>query len=199
MAVWDHKMPLLIWKLSACVFALLSDTSSFTLNVGVSRSEVTKICGNGLGLSRTVSSVSSSKWGTQSLSKTSSRLEMALTPVGPFCPFRSKATVEMEPRMEGLQASNVGEFGTEMQRIQLDMQMGQIPDPERLNKVADGIEKVSKEQGVAICSANQTYWSLVSARILSLFLCTDRINVLNLFSMLFFFFVCFSQSKNGKD
>ena len=45
--------------------------------------------------------------------------------------------------MEGLQASNVGDFGTEMQRLQLDMQMGQTPDPERLNKVADGIDQVS--------------------------------------------------------
>ena len=51
--------------------------------------------------------------------------------------------MDMEPRMEGLQASNVGDFGTEMQRLQLDMQMGQTPDPERLNKVADGIEQVS--------------------------------------------------------
>ena len=97
------------------------------------------------GFTRTVSddgySTSSPSY-RQSLS-TSSRLQMAITPVGPFCPFRSKSTQEMEPRMEGLQSSNVGDFGTEMQRIQLDMQMGQTPDPERLNKVADGIEQVS--------------------------------------------------------
>ena len=65
----------------------------------------------------------------------STSLKMALTPVGPFCPFRSSAAIEIEPRMESLHSSTP-EFATEMSRLQLDMQMGQIPDPERLKKVA---------------------------------------------------------------
>jgi hypothetical protein len=67
-------------------------------------------------------------------------LHMALTPVGPFCPFRSSAVMEMEPRMEQLQ-SDVPDFATEFSKIQLDMQMGNTPDPERLRKLADGIDQ----------------------------------------------------------
>ena len=33
------------------------------------------------------------------------------------------------------------EFATEMSRVQADMQMGRMPDPERLSKVADGIDE----------------------------------------------------------
>lgn len=57
---------------------------------------------------------------------------MALTPVGPFCPFRSSAAIEMEPRMESMN----GSFQIEMAKVQLDMQMGQMPDPNRLRNVA---------------------------------------------------------------
>jgi hypothetical protein len=39
------------------------------------------------------------------------------------------------------QLNSVGpEFATEMTRLQLDMQMGQMPDAQRLSKVADGID-----------------------------------------------------------
>ncbi len=60
---------------------------------------------------------------------------MAITPVGPFCPFRSSAAIDMEPKMESLNQATP-EFATEMARLQLDMQIGQMPDPERLKKVA---------------------------------------------------------------
>ncbi len=63
----------------------------------------------------------------------------ALTPVGPFCPFRSEAALSIEPRMESLNTATP-EFATEMNRLQLDMQMGQMPDPDRLRTVAKGID-----------------------------------------------------------
>lgn len=66
---------------------------------------------------------------------------MALTPVGPFCPFRSSAAVDLEPRIEDLQANSGPEFADEFARLQLDMQMGNEPDPDRLRKVADGTER----------------------------------------------------------
>eukprot|EP00551_Chaetoceros_affinis_P003416 CAMPEP_0203646578 /NCGR_PEP_ID=MMETSP0088-20131115/13210_1 /ASSEMBLY_ACC=CAM_ASM_001087 /TAXON_ID=426623 /ORGANISM="Chaetoceros affinis, Strain CCMP159" /LENGTH=320 /DNA_ID=CAMNT_0050503829 /DNA_START=36 /DNA_END=998 /DNA_ORIENTATION=- len=66
-------------------------------------------------------------------------LNMALTPIGPFCPFRSQAALEIEPRMESLNGATP-EFATEMARLQLDMQVGQMPDPDRLRRVAEGIE-----------------------------------------------------------
>ena len=67
--------------------------------------------------------------------KSSTCLNMAITPVGPFCPFRSSAAIDMEPKMESLNQATP-EFATEMARLQLDMQIGQMPDPERLKKVA---------------------------------------------------------------
>lgn len=69
---------------------------------------------------------------------------MALTPVGPFCPFRSSAALEMEPRMQHLNSATP-EFATEMMRLQLDMQTGNMPDHERLRKVARGIDEAVDE------------------------------------------------------
>jgi hypothetical protein len=63
----------------------------------------------------------------------------ALTPVGPFCPFRSSAAIQVEPKMESLN-SKAPEFATEMARLQLDMQIGKMPDPRRLKTVANGID-----------------------------------------------------------
>ena len=67
-------------------------------------------------------------------------LNVALTPVGPFCPFRSEAAVDLDPKMEQLSSAQP-EFSTEMARIQLDLQMGKAPDPERLKRVADDIDQ----------------------------------------------------------
>jgi hypothetical protein len=74
-----------------------------------------------------------------------SSLDMVLTPIGPFCPFRSSAVIEMEPRMERLLNTASPEFATEMSRIQLDMQLGNTPDKDSLLRVADGIDKAVDE------------------------------------------------------
>lgn len=62
----------------------------------------------------------------------------AVTPIGPFCPFRSDSAVEIDPTMKTMSSSP--DFATEMARIQLDMQIGKMPDPSRLQKVASGID-----------------------------------------------------------
>ncbi|GAX27793.1 hypothetical protein FisN_13Hh100 [Fistulifera solaris] len=64
----------------------------------------------------------------------------AVTPVGPFCPFRSSSSIELEPKMEAINAAGP-EFAKEMTKIQLDMSIGEMPDPERLHRVADGLEQ----------------------------------------------------------
>jgi hypothetical protein len=67
------------------------------------------------------------------------RLYMAVTPVGPFCPFRSSSSNAVAPQMEEMNA--VGpEFAAEMTRLQLDMSTGNMPDSGRLLRVADGLE-----------------------------------------------------------
>ena len=63
---------------------------------------------------------------------------MALTPIGPFCPFRSNAALALDPQMESLQ-TGTPDFATEMTRLQLDLQMRSNPDPDRLKKVAKGL------------------------------------------------------------
>lgn len=75
----------------------------------------------------------------QPFSHCSTCLRMALTPVGPFCPFRSSSATELDPKMEAIQKGGP-DLAKEMLRVQLDMQMGQMPDPERLLKAADGLE-----------------------------------------------------------
>ena len=64
---------------------------------------------------------------------------MALTPVGPFCPFHSTASLEMEPRVEQMQQATP-DFAAELSRIQQEMMMGQTPDADRLRKLADDID-----------------------------------------------------------
>ena len=66
-------------------------------------------------------------------------LRMAVTPVGPFCPFRSTAAIDIEPRMEQIQTATP-EFALEMSRLQLDMQMGNTPDRDRMRHLAQGID-----------------------------------------------------------
>lgn len=77
-------------------------------------------------------------WNKASLSYRTT-LRMALTPVGPFCPFRSYAAVAADSRMEALRSLGP-EFATEFARIQLDVQMGNTPEPSKLNSVADRID-----------------------------------------------------------
>lgn len=65
-----------------------------------------------------------------------------ITPIGPFSPFRSSACAfdsELGKGMSDLTSSSP-EFAVEMGRMQLDMQMGREPDPERMRTLADGLE-----------------------------------------------------------
>ena len=78
-------------------------------------------------------------WATRKRINQSSRLQMALTPIGPFCPFRSKASIDFDPAMRSI--SDNTDFATEMARIQLDMQIGKMPNPSRLRIVAQGIDE----------------------------------------------------------
>ena len=71
-------------------------------------------------------------------------LSMALTPIGPFCPFRSKATESLDGQMQGIKEQGP-DFASEMTKFQLDIQMGQQPEPERLRTVAEGINQAVDE------------------------------------------------------
>jgi hypothetical protein len=68
-----------------------------------------------------------------------SRLHMALSPIGPCCPFRSKSSSDFDPAMKSINDNT--DFATEMARIQLDMKIGKMPDPSRLRIVAQGIDE----------------------------------------------------------
>jgi Domain of unknown function (DUF1825) len=65
---------------------------------------------------------------------------MALTPVGPFCPFRSKAATAMEARMEHLSGATP-EMAVEMSRLQEDFFAGKTPEMDRLLRVAEELER----------------------------------------------------------
>ena len=77
--------------------------------------------------------------GGSTTSRTTSRRQMVLTPIGPFCPFRSSAAMDMETGMEKFHSSTSMDFAMEMTRLQLEMQMDIAPDPDRLRKVGEGI------------------------------------------------------------
>ena len=65
-----------------------------------------------------------------------------ITPIGPFSPFRSSACSfdsELGKGMTDLTTSSP-EFAVEMSRMQLDMQMGREPEPQRMRTLADGLE-----------------------------------------------------------
>ena len=68
------------------------------------------------------------------------QLNMALTPIGPFCPFRSASADELNPRMEKMQDTRP-DFVEEMSKFQLDLQYGKTPEPERLRIIAEGIDQ----------------------------------------------------------
>ena len=74
----------------------------------------------------------------QNIKKISTTKCNALSPVGPFCPFRSQATIDMDPKMETMNNATP-EFAQEMTKIQLDMQLGEAPDPDQLRRVANGL------------------------------------------------------------
>lgn len=88
-------------------------------------------------------------------SSTSSALQ-ALTPIGPFCPFRSSASIDMDPSMETV-SNATPEFATEMARLQLDMQIGKMPDPNRLRTVAAGIESAVEDWETLLARLNLSH------------------------------------------
>jgi len=67
------------------------------------------------------------------------RISMTVAPIGPFCPFRSSSSASLNSRMENLSVQAPA-FMQTMARFQLDMQMGVMPDPVRMNEVADELE-----------------------------------------------------------
>ena len=111
---------------------------------------------------------------TNYVSRTSSlTLQMAVTPIGPFCPFRSKASVAIEPNMENLNSATPT-FATDMARLQLDMQMGNAPNPEKLIEVADGMEASVNEWENLLTNMSESndfqtkeYYKLTEAHLLS--------------------------------
>jgi len=74
----------------------------------------------------------------------------ALTPTGPFCPFRSSASVEMEPKMNQLN-SMAPDFTSDLNKVQMEMQMGQMPDKDLLIKVSTGM-KDAVESWETLCA-----------------------------------------------
>jgi hypothetical protein len=70
-----------------------------------------------------------------------SGVRMNITPIGPFCPFRSEAC-----RLDGNVDTGMGSltskstsFMADMARLQLESQMGTEPDPERVKSVAEDL------------------------------------------------------------
>ncbi|CAE7244500.1 pks3 [Symbiodinium necroappetens] len=66
-----------------------------------------------------------------------------ITPIGPFCPYRSSACAwdsELSKGMSDL-TNESPEFAVEMSRMQLDMQMGREPDSRRMGQLADKLEQ----------------------------------------------------------
>ena len=67
-----------------------------------------------------------------------------ITPIGPFCPFKSTACAVGGPlgtKMDGLTNVDMPAFASEMARLQLTMQMGGEPDMGRVGKLADDLDR----------------------------------------------------------
>ena len=75
------------------------------------------------------------------------RLKMAYTPIGPFCPFRSSTATEIDKLMENLQTQmqDSPDFTIELKRIQLQIEVGETPDQDRLLTAADTMEAMVRE------------------------------------------------------
>jgi hypothetical protein len=73
--------------------------------------------------------------------RTRSFLSMGLTPVGPLCPFRPLASTEqLSPTTTTTPSTNRPELASEMAQLQMDIQMGNTPDKDRLLSVSGGID-----------------------------------------------------------
>jgi hypothetical protein len=73
-------------------------------------------------------------------SRQRSSLFMAVTPIGPFCPFRSKAVLALDNKMSRLERATP-DFAMDMARIQQEMEAGRTPSSEKLISVASGLEE----------------------------------------------------------
>ena len=74
--------------------------------------------------------------------RTRSFLSMVLTPVGPLCPFRPLPSTEhLSPITTTKPSTNRPELASEMARLQMDIQMGNTPDKDRLLSVSSGIDE----------------------------------------------------------
>ena len=71
-----------------------------------------------------------------------------VTPIGPFCPFRSAVCAENGPlgaAMSDLTSSKMPVFAAEMSRLQLEMSMGNEPDPKRVGALADDLIEAEQQ------------------------------------------------------
>mmetsp|Transcript_6044 Transcript_6044/g.20618 ORF Transcript_6044/g.20618 Transcript_6044/m.20618 type:complete len:290 (-) Transcript_6044:249-1118(-) len=64
-----------------------------------------------------------------------------VTPVGPFCPFRSPASLSVAPGDEDLHAQ-AGEASLALIRLTLEVESGSVPERDRVRAVADDMERV---------------------------------------------------------
>ena len=70
-----------------------------------------------------------------------------MTPVGPFCPFRSDACAlngKVDSSMGSLTDKSTS-FMADMARFQLEAQMGTMPDPDRVRNVANGLSEAHSQ------------------------------------------------------
>lgn len=70
-----------------------------------------------------------------------------VTPVGPFCPFRSKACADNGYLGESMGAltEKMPAFATEMAKLQLSFTTGTPPDAAHVNRVADSLVEAEAE------------------------------------------------------
>ncbi|KAL7566004.1 hypothetical protein ACA910_011024 [Epithemia clementina (nom. ined.)] len=64
----------------------------------------------------------------------------ALTPIGPFCPFRSEAADELDAPVEELTVEGP-QFATAFSRIKLDLDLGNTPDKDQVLEAADKLKR----------------------------------------------------------
>ena len=95
---------------------------------------------------------------------------MNITPIGPFCPFRSEAC-----RLDGNVDTGMGSltskstsFMADMARLQLESQMGTEPDPERVKSMppAWALEHIRADQATFRAEVERAGFRLVASPVL---------------------------------
>lgn len=98
------------------------------------------------------------------LAATSSTSRAIITPIGPFCPFRSKACGDGGPidTFMSRASSKVPSFAADMARLQLDAQMGNAPDLGRLRELTDELDTTFRawQQMLEAMDASQDFQAL---------------------------------------